>query len=293
MGPMFNESFSWPENVPVGMSDPVFSSVRSPSNENEFKLSGLLQMFDGFVLARLLSIIKNSGVIPINTNVLVLSSLSIDAIDFFSGSPSFFSALHANVHENMHSFWDVMPDWSKFFGGEHGSNIPDFMFQTIWQYITLKLNLGMLTLLVDAVMALIKYISDLFPETDAPSLGFNFNIAEEMTKASTSISSIISNSSISVKEKIMMLAGISIFGYSFENIFGGSSESNIAFPEKTLHRMATLMMNFVINFLKVALFAAISQIMSFIQLLGAPFNQMTQWLTLTFCSFLRLIGFDV
>lgn len=286
---LFNLSFKLPDFdfmglFPIGASTPFFPSINFPEIEGEFRFSLLFQQFHGWILAKILSIINDLGVIPINFNIPVLS-LDIDIFKFFSNDIDYIASLKKMIMDALDKFYALIPDPFKFWGGELSASWPDFQFTNIWSYIMRIVNNGMFTLLYDAIMELIGVIEDMFqvsgpsfPTITIPDVG--------------SIIQSIMNGAGTIWDKIKALLDIELFGFKFGDIMGGDLDVNFDMPERLLQRIIETLMNFAIEYPKKLLLEAIDAIMGFLSMLPG-LDAITEFLTFTFCKFLKtIVGFD-
>lgn len=286
---LFNFSFKLPDFdfmglFPIGASTPFFPSINFPEMEGEFRFSLLIQQFHGWIMAKILSIINDLGVVPINFNIPVLS-IDIDIFKFFGGDTDYIAMLKKMIMDALDKFYALIPDPFKFWGGEFSASWPDFQFQNIWSYIMRMLNNGLFTLLYDTIMSLIGIIEDMFkvggpsfPTITIPDIG--------------SIIQSIMNGAGTLWDKIKALLDINIFGFKFGDIMGGDINANFEIPERLLQRIIEALMNFAIEFPKKLLLEAINAIMGFLSMLPG-LDAITEFLTLTFCTFLKtIVGFD-
>lgn len=285
---LINWSFTLPDFdfmglFPIGGSDPWFPFIDFPEMEGEFRMKMLIQQFHSWVMQNVLSIINETGVFFVELTVNILG-VAVDIVKFFT-DVEYVNSLKKMFSDAIDFFYNLIPDPFKFWGGEGGVSWPDFQLQNIWSYFMRMMNEGLLSPLIDAIKALIKYVEDLlqtggpaFPDISIPDI-------------SGIIQSIMDGAG-TIWDKIKALKDLEFWGFNFDAIMGGDVSGDFEIPERILQRVVEALHNFVIEYPKKLLFEFIDAIKSFLS--NVPgIGEIFDMVVMTFCSFLKsIVGFD-
>ena len=281
-------------SFPMSISDPVFPTITVPEIEWERRITAMIQEYHLFVQVKIMEIVNT--VLPISFSVPVMG-LSIDVIKLFT-DPNYKTILKSQISANVDSFYALIPDTYKVFDGTYGLEVNDFKAEAVWNYIMSQLNKGALGILHGAFGGLIDKFSAIWSALGLPALPAltDLNVEALIQARIQAIEEQIKNldptdidaAEALRREGLAALEKISLVGYSLLDLLGGEPNDFVESLEKRMDRFKTRLRDFGEEWPEFLIKEWMQKVTAFFEAIGL--GALVQWITFTFCDFLKLIG---
>ena len=281
-------------SFPMSISDPVFPTITVPEIEWERRITAMIQEYHLFVQVKIMEIVNT--VLPISFSVPVMG-LSIDVIKLFT-DPNYKTILKSQISANVDSFYALIPDTYKVFDGTYGLEVNDFKAEAVWNYIMSQLNKGALGILHGAFGGLIDKFSAIWSALGLPALPVltDLNVEALIQARIQAIEEQIKNldpkdidaAEALRREGLAALEKISLVGYSLLDLLGGEPNDFVESLEKRMDRFKTRLRDFGEEWPEFLIKEWMQKVTAFFEAIGL--GALVQWITFTFCDFLKLIG---
>ena len=282
-------------SFPMSISDPVFPTITVPEIEWERRITAMIQEYHLFVQVKIMEIVNT--VLPISFSVPVMG-LSIDVIKLFT-DPNYKTILKSQISANVDSFYALIPDTYKVFDGTYGLEVNDFKAEAVWNYIMSQLNKGALGILHGAFGGLIDKFSAIWSALGLPALPVltDLNVEALIQARIQAIEEQIKNldpkdidaAEALRREGLAALEKISLVGYSLMDLLGGEPNDFVESLEKKMDRFKTRLRDFGEEWPEFLIKEWMQKVTKFFEAIGL--GDLVQWITFTFCDFLKLIKF--
>jgi len=279
-------------SFPMSISDPVFPTITVPEIEWERRITAMIQEYHLFVQVKIMEIVNT--VLPISFSVPVMG-LSIDVVKLFT-DPNYKTILKSQISANVDSFYALIPDTYKVFDGTYGLEVNDFKAEAVWNYIMSQLNKGALGILHGAFGGLIDKFSAIWSALGLPALPAltDLNVEALIQARIQAIEAQIKNTTdidaqeALRREGLAALEKISLVGYSLMDLLGGEPNDFVESLEKRMDRFKTRLRDFGEEWPEFLIKEWMQKVTAFFEAIGL--GALVQWITFTFCDFLKLIG---
>ena len=281
-------------SFPMSISDPVFPTITVPEIEWERRITAMIQEYHLFVQVKIMEIVNT--VLPISFSVPVMG-LSIDVVKLFT-DPNYKAILKSQISANVDSFYALIPDTYKVFDGTYGLEVNDFKAEAVWNYIMSQLNKGALGILHGAFGGLIDKFSAIWSALGLPALPAltDLNVEALIQARIQAIEEQIKNldpkdidaAEALRREGLAALEKISLVGYSLMDLLGGEPNDFVESLEKRMDRFKTRLRDFGEEWPEFLIKEWMQKVTAFFEAIGL--GALVQWITFTFCDFLKLIG---
>lgn len=281
-------------SFPMSISDPVFPTITVPEIEWERRITAMIQEYHLFVQVKIMEIVNT--VLPISFSVPVMG-LSIDVVKLFT-DPNYKAILKSQISANVDSFYALIPDTYKVFDGTYGLEVNDFKAEAVWNYIMSQLNKGALGILHGAFGGLIDKFSAIWSALGLPALPAltDLNVEALIQARIQAIEEQIKNldptdidaAEALRREGLAALEKISLVGYSLLDLLGGEPNDFVESLEKRMDRFKTRLRDFGEEWPEFLIKEWMQKVTAFFEAIGL--GALVQWITFTFCDFLKLIG---
>ena len=281
-------------SFPMSISDPVFPTITVPEIEWERRITAMIQEYHLFVQVKIMEIVNT--VLPISFSVPVMG-LSIDVVKLFT-DPNYKAILKSQISANVDSFYALIPDTYKVFDGTYGLEVNDFKAEAVWNYIMSQLNKGALGILHGAFGGLIDKFSAIWSALGLPALPVltDLNVEALIQARIQAIEAQIKNldpkdidaAEALRREGLAALEKISLVGYSLMDLLGGEPNDFVESLEKRMDRFKTRLRDFGEEWPEFLIKEWMQKVTAFFEAIGL--GALVQWITFTFCDFLKLIG---
>ena len=281
-------------SFPMSISDPVFPTITVPEIEWERRITAMIQEYHLFVQVKIMEIVNT--VLPISFSVPVMG-LSIDVVKLFT-DPNYKAILKSQISANVDSFYALIPDTYKVFDGTYGLEVNDFKAEAVWNYIMSQLNKGALGILHGAFGGLIDKFSAIWSALGLPALPVltDLNVEALIQARIQAIEEQIKNldptdidaAEALRREGLAALEKISLVGYSLLDLLGGEPNDFVESLEKRMDRFKTRLRDFGEEWPEFLIKEWMQKVTAFFEAIGL--GALVQWITFTFCDFLKLIG---
>ncbi len=279
-------------SFPMSISDPVFPTITVPEIEWERRITAMIQEYHLFVQVKIMEIVNT--VLPISFSVPVMG-LSIDVVKLFT-DPNYKVILKSQISANVDSFYALIPDTYKVFDGTYGLEVNDFKAEAVWNYIMSQLNKGALGILHGAFGGLIDKFSAIWSALGLPALPVltDLNVEALIQARIQAIEAQIKNTTdidaqeALRREGLAALEKISLVGYSLMDLLGGEPNDFVESLEKRMDRFKTRLRDFGEEWPEFLIKEWMQKVTAFFEAIGL--GALVQWITFTFCDFLKLIG---
>ena len=281
-------------SFPMSISDPVFPTITVPEIEWERRITAMIQEYHLFVQVKIMEIVNT--VLPISFSVPIMG-LSIDVVKLFT-DPNYKAILKSQISANVDSFYALIPDTYKVFDGTYGLEVNDFKAEAVWNYIMSQLNKGALGILHGAFGGLIDKFSAIWSALGLPALPVltDLNVEALIQARIQAIEEQIKNldpkdidaAEALRREGLAALEKISLVGYSLLDLLGGEPNDFVESLEKRMDRFKTRLRDFGEEWPEFLIKEWMQKVTAFFEAIGL--GALVQWITFTFCDFLKLIG---
>ena len=278
-------------SFPISISDPVFPTLTVPEIEWERRITAMVQEYHLFVQVKIMEIVDS--VLPISFSVPIMG-LSIDVVKLFT-DPNYKVTLKAQIAAEVDTFYALIPDTYKTFDGTYGLEVNDFKAEAVWNYIMSQLNKGALGILHGAFAGLIDKFSSIWEALGLPALPVltDINVEQLIKDKIESLEEQIKSAPDDLKdslrkEAIAALEKISLVGYTLMDLLGGEPNDFVESMEKKMDRFKTRLRDFGEEWPKFLILEWMENVTAFFEAIGL--SALVQYITFTFCDFLKIIG---
>jgi hypothetical protein len=245
--------------------NPKWEKVDIPEKKWDIMMTRLAAEYPMYVQKKILELINS--LIPIEFNVTILG-ITINIIDFLTDPSSIRDSLEL---EDIDSIYDLIPDeykvWDKF-------ETADFKKETVINYIRSEVAKKMNLLLHGGFTDLIGEFQEIWDALGLPTIP----VLEELDLETL------------IRDKTTEeLESISIFGYSLNDLLGGEFDNNVDIDEYNKERLLKRAREFKEEWQTYLIKKWMEKVTAFFDAIGL--STLTQWITFTFCDFLKIIGF--
>ena len=278
-------------SFPISISDPVFPTLTVPEIEWERRITAMVQEYHLFVQVKIMEIVDS--VLPISFSVPIMG-LSIDVVKLFT-DPNYKVTLKAQIAAEVDTFYALIPDTYKTFDGTYGLEVNDFKAEAVWNYIMSQLNKGALGILHGAFGGLIDKFSSIWEPLGLPALPVltDINVEQLIKDKIESLEAQIKSAPDDIKdslrkEALAALEKISLVGYTLMDLLGGEPNDFVESMEKKMDRFKTRLRDFGEEWPKFLILEWMENVTAFFEAIGL--SALVQYITFTFCDFLKIIG---
>ena len=278
-------------SFPISISDPVFPTLTVPEIEWERRITAMIQEYHLFVQVKIMEIIDS--VLPISFSVPIMG-LSIDVVKLFT-DPNYKVTLKAQISAEVDTFYALIPDTYKTFDGTYGLEVDDFKAEAVWNYIMSQLNKGALGILHGAFAGLIDKFSTIWETLGLPALPAltDLNVEALIQTRIQAIEAQIKAAPQDAKEALRReglaaLEKISLVGFTLMDLLGGEPNDFVESMEKKMDRFKTRLRDFGEEWPKFLILQWMEKVTAFFEAIGL--SALVQYITFTFCDFLKIIG---
>jgi hypothetical protein len=245
--------------------NPKWEKVDIPEKKWDIMMTRLAAEYPMYVQKKILELINS--LIPIEFNVTILG-ITINIIDFLTDPSSIRDSIEL---EEIDSIYDLIPDeykvWDKF-------ETADFKKETVINYIRSEVAKKMNLLLHGGFTDLIGEFQEIWDALGLPTIP----VLEELDLETL------------IRDKTTEeLESISIFGYSLNDLLGGEFDNNVDIDEYNKERLLKRAREFKEEWQTYLIKKWMEKVTAFFDAIGL--STLTQWITFTFCDFLKIIGF--
>lgn len=282
---------------PLSVSYPVFSDMRNPELEWEKIITALQQEYHLYVQTMILDVV--STLIPVNFQIS-LFGLNIDLLKVISDK-EYNAELKLQIAKEVDSFYEMLPDPYKVFGGNYGIDFPTLKADAVWSYLKSKLNNFALNLMHDAFGLLIETFEVIWDPLNLPDLPnlTNLNVEQLVSARVNSWKAKIENMDQTLINKknelyndlLTELNSISLVGLTPTNIIGEEIETSVILIEEEIDRTIEALRDFGESYPKKLILDWVDSVMAFFNAIGIG-GPISELLILDFNKFLTtVVGF--
>ena len=278
-------------SFPISISDPVFPTITVPEIEWERRITAMVQEYHLFVQVKIMEIVNS--VLPISFSVPIMG-LSIDVVKLFT-DPNYKVTLKAQIAAEVDTFYALIPDTYKTFDGTYGLESNDFKAEAVWNYIMSQLNKGALGILHGAFAGLIDKFSSIWETLGLPALPSltDLNVEQLVKDKLESLEAQIKAAPQDAKEQLQknalaLIESISLAGFTLMDLLGGEPNDFVESMEKKMDRFKTRLRDFGEEWPKFLILEWMEKVTAFFEAIGL--SSLVQYITFTFCDFLKIIG---
>jgi len=278
-------------SFPISISDPVFPTLTIPEVEWERRITAMVQEYHLFVQVKIMEIVDT--VLPISFSVPIMG-LSIDVVKLFT-DPNYKVTLKAQIAADVDKYYALIPDTYKTFDGTYGLESNDLKAEAVWNYIMSQLNKGALGILHGAFAGLINKFSSIWEPLGLPALPSltDLNVEQLVKDKLESLEAQIKAAPQDAKEQLQknalaLIESISLAGYTLMDLLGGEPNDFVESMEKKMDRFKTRLRDFGEEWPKFLILEWMEKVTAFFEAIGL--SSLVQYITFTFCDFLKIIG---
>ena len=247
------------------LQDPRWEKISIPEKEWEIIITRISADFPMFIQKEILEMINEVFTIDFKC---VIMGIEIDILEFLSDPTSIKDSIDL---EDIDSLYDLVPAeyrvWNKF-------DTADFKKQSIIDYINSEVARIQNLLLSGGFTGLIDKFDEIWDSLGLPS----FPALETLD-----LEALIRDKT---KEE---LEQVNLFGYSLLDLLGGEFNENVEIPEFSKERLLKRAREFKEEWQTYLIKLWMEKVTSFFDAIGL--GALTQWITFSFCDYLKLIGF--
>ena len=278
-------------SFPISISDPVFPTLTIPEVEWERRITAMVQEYHLFVQVKIMEIVDT--VLPISFSVPIMG-LSIDVVKLFT-DPNYKVTLKAQIAADVDKYYALIPDTYKTFDGTYGLESNDLKAEAVWNYIMSQLNKGALGILHGAFAGLINKFSSIWEPLGLPALPSltDLNVEQLVKDKLESLEAQIKAAPQDAKEQLQknalaLIESISLAGFTLMDLLGGEPNDFVESMEKKMDRFKTRLRDFGEEWPKFLILEWMEKVTAFFEAIGL--SSLVQYITFTFCDFLKIIG---
>lgn len=272
---------------PITITKPVFGSISNPEFEWELRARAIVAEFKLYVIAKCLEIIESliSGLLTIpvpflgNVNIL---QLFVD--------PEYRASIRAKIAANLDGALAVVGKLGKSFSGEFGVESPEMQVQEIWTWFVDEMVKLATNVLHAAFATLIQMFNNIWNALGLPALVALLTVdIEALIEAAINSVAKIPPISEYYKLVIAALKAINIFGFTLEDLLGGTYEDFTESSEMTINRLISAAKDFAVKYPIYLIELWMDAVKAFFNAIGL--GALLAFIPFTFCNFLQVIGF--
>lgn len=282
--------------------DPKNNHPYIPGKEWEKLISRLREDYNMFVQKSILELIAT--VIPISFNVTVIG-VQIDLIAFIKDP----SSVKETIKGDIDKYWKLLPEDYRSYGGEFGFESDEYKAEQVLAYIKSQCIRLMNALMSGGFSELIGVFDTIWDLLGLPSFSDYAPIPDvdvlvkeavdkEKQKYNDALEDLGDNPSQAAKDKLKeelnlgIISGIEdlqLFGFKIIDLIGGTWDEAFDSAEVKINRLKEEMAEFKENYQTYLMKKWLETVAKFLNMIGL--GAITQWITFTFCDFLKLVGF--
>ena len=282
--------------------------IREWQKEINDAITELIQEFHIYIPRKIAEIIMK--LIPIDL-IFKFGGLAIDIIRIFD--PSYQSEIRAQILAKIDFFYNLIPEKLRAWRAEFGVLCDEWKAKMTWQYIKTEIQGFLNNALFKVFGKLIDKFEEIWDALGLPSLIKLFTIPDIGALVDLAIEKFmqkrkelleklsLGNLTALAKEAIMKelreisekideaLNKLSLFGFNIMSIIGGKIKTTVESLEQKIMEIKIAFQDFCQNWQKKLLFDWVKIVKKFFSAIGL--GKIFEFLTFTFCDFLKLIGF--
>ena len=249
--------------------DPKFQKLEIPEKEYEIMITRLINEYSTYVQAKIMEIISNllPKTFAIETDIL---GVKVDVIKFAIDRP-YRSEILGQI--DVDSMYDLLPPEYQSFKDKfdsadlRGKKINDFIEKKVKEFLQGQIVQGL------------------------KDLGLSFTLPADPREAvKLAIQEIKDDAKKDLNEKIEDIKAIKVGPFTVEEILGGELKENVEINEFTFDRLIDKLLVFAEDYFAYLLKELLNKITDKIKAIPG-LDKIIEFLTLTFCDFLTIIGF--
>ena len=286
--------------------------------------SELIDEFHMYIPVKMLELI--SDLIPISFTVTVMG-ISVDLLKVLEKDEQ--ERIKKQITDQVDVYYNMVPDAYQYYKGEFGIICDEWKGKLTWAYFKNELVKWCTSTLQAAFEALIEEFKDIWDALGLPSIPtlLDFDVAtwiraqidafkqqaqdyadgilaqidqlKEHSKNLVGDAKKSIDDEIDKQQKIIdefsingyvidQLRGVSLFGMSLLDIIGGEIDTNVICPEDQINELVRAARDWFAQWQKELLLMWVNEIKEFLDAIGL--SALLDFLTLTFCDVLKLIG---
>ena len=286
--------------------------------------SELIDEFHMYIPVKMLELI--SDLIPISFTVTVMG-ISVDLLKVLEKDEQ--ERIKKQITDQVDVYYNMVPDAYQYYKGEFGIICDEWKGKLTWAYFKNELVKWCTSTLQAAFEALIEEFKDIWDALGLPSIPtlLDFDVAtwiraqidafkqqaqdyadgilaqidqlKEHSKNLVGDAKKSIDDEIDKQQKIIdefsingyvidQLRGVSLFGMSLLDIIGGEIDTNVICPEDQINELVRAARDWFAQWQKELLLMWVNEIKEFLDAIGL--SAILDFLTLTFCDVLKLIG---
>ena len=248
--------------------DPKFKRLEIPEKEYEIMITRLVNEYQTYVLAKIAEIINE--VLPSFKFTVKIMGVEVEAIKFAIDRP-YRSEILGQI--DVDSMYDLLPPEYQSFKDKfdsadlRGKKINDFIEKKVKEFLQGQIVQGL------------------------KDLGLSFTLPADPREAvKLAIQEIKDDAKKDLNEKIEDIKAIKVGPFTVEEILGGELKENVEINEFTFDRLIDKLLVFAEDYFAYLLKELLNKITDKIKAIPG-LDKIIEFLTLTFCDFLTIIGF--
>ena len=286
--------------------------------------SELIDEFHMYIPVKMLELI--SDLIPISFTVTVMG-ISVDLLKVLEKDEQ--ERIKKQITDQVDVYYNMVPDAYQYYKGEFGIICDEWKGKLTWAYFKNELVKWCTSTLQAAFEALIEEFKDIWDALGLPSIPtlLDFDVAtwiraqidafkqqaqdyadgilDQIDQLKEDSKNLVGDAKKSIDDEIDkqqkmidefsingyvidQLRGVSLFGMSLLDIIGGEIDTNVICPEDQINELVRAARDWFAQWQKELLLMWVNEIKEFLDAIGL--SALLDFLTLTFCDVLKLIG---
>tara|TARA_R110000796_G_scaffold79954_4_gene177174 strand:+ start:3256 stop:4443 length:1188 start_codon:yes stop_codon:yes gene_type:complete len=286
--------------------------------------SELIDEFHMYIPVKMLELI--SDLIPISFTVTVMG-ISVDLLKVLEKDEQ--ERIKKQITDQVDVYYNMVPDAYQYYKGEFGIICDEWKGKLTWAYFKNELVKWCTSTLQAAFEALIEEFKDIWDALGLPSIPtlLDFDVATwiraqidafkqqaqdyadgilaQIDQLKEDSKNLVGDAKKSIDDEIDkqqkiidefsingyvidQLRGVSLFGMSLLDIIGGEIDTNVICPEDQINELVRAARDWFAQWQKELLLMWVNEIKEFLDAIGL--SALLDFLTLTFCDVLKLIG---
>ena len=259
-------------------------TVKIPEWEMQAWAQGMLDEFKLFPQVMIAQLIAK--VVPFSLEVPVPPfDLKIDVVKLFK-EPEYKAELLTKVKDEFEDLKKLLPSSIKDMWSEMGVKHDEMGIRKMFMHIMGELKSAMTNLLAWAVKKVIEVFKDIWDALGLPNpadiLTLDWNALLQ-----SAIDSAKKEGKVMLDQLKKNIMGISIFGFTIEDIMGGEIQESVKSTVREIDRMMDNLIKFARDWPYFQFELALEKIMKFLKAVGID---LVEYIPFTFCDFITIMG---
>ncbi len=264
-------------------------TIRNWQKEAKDAITELLEELHIYVPVKIMDLIGK--LIPVTMSVTIMG-IDIDLLKFITKEEQ--ERIKKQIEDDIDSFYILVPECYRTFDGTFGLKVNEWKAKVTFSYLKSEIMDWINNYYFKIFEKLISVFKTVWDALSLPSLPtpFVFDLEGLLNGMIADARSKFKDSPEKMREYMLkQIEGISIAGFDLMTIIGGKIDETVTSVEDQINEFIVDLRDFKINWKKKLLFDWVKIIKSFLDAIGL--GAIFDFVALTFCDFLKIIGFPM